>query len=87
MKTYTDPAVPAFLGPDERWRLLGAAVLKQAVIDWKDAVRKQKNPKTDNFETEQQLKSAESFLKSPLCELYSNYDGRVLLSKMKRGLL
>ena len=27
----------SFLGPEERWRVLGVAIVKQAVMDWREA--------------------------------------------------
>ena len=74
-----------FLGPEECWRVLGAAIVKQAVFDWKEAMDKLNKPITEKKEKEmnKQKRSAERFLSSPLCEFYSGLDGKILLKKLK----
>lgn len=73
------------LDPEERWRMLGAAVVKQAVFDWKEAVDRLKKPITESKEKEmiKQKRSAEHFLSSNMCEFYSGLDGKTLLRKLK----
>ena len=74
-----------YLGPVERWKMLGTAIVMQAVLDWKEADKKQKNPATDNKEMRELKSSAESFLRSDLVEFYSDCSGRALLRKLKAG--
>ena len=78
-----DPA--GFLGPEERWRVLGAAIVKQAVVDWKEAVDKLSKPITEKKEKEmsKQKRSAERFISSNMCEFYSGLNGKTLLRKLK----
>ena len=75
-----------FLGPEERWRVFGAAIVKQACFDWKEAAERLKKPETSTKEMSEQKKSAEHFLRSPLCEMYSGLDGKTLLRKIKDQL-
>lgn len=80
---------PMFLGPEERWRALGVAVVRQAVWDWKEAVVKLNNPKTIprvTREMDEQKRSAEHFISSPLCEFYSGLNGKMLLRKIKESM-
>ena len=77
------PDLVGFLGPEDRWKVLGAAIVKQAVFDWKEAVIKMKEPDGATKEMNEQKNSAEHFLSSNLCELYSNLDGKTLLRQMK----
>ena len=78
-KDTSDPS--CYLDPEERWRVFGCAIVKQAAIDWKDAVEKLK--KFDNKMLRDQKNSAEHFLSSQLCEMYSGLDGKMLLKNMK----
>ena len=78
-KDMPDPT--CYLDPEERWRAFGCAIVKQAALDWKDAVEKLK--KYDNYVLRQQKNSAEHFLSSKLCDIYSGIDGKVLLKNMK----
>ena len=82
------PDPVCYLGPDERWRALGAAVVKQAVFDWKEAVDKLKEPITGHKEIEisKQKKSAEHFISSYMCEFYCGLDGKALLRKLKEAI-
>lgn len=75
---------PTFLGPEERWKALGVAVVRQAIWDWKEAVTKLS--KKENAEMDGQKRSAEHFLSSGLCEFYSGLDGKTLLRKMKESV-
>lgn len=79
------PDPVSYLGPDERWRALGAAVVKQAVFDWKEAIDKLSKPITEKKEKEmsKQKRSAERFISSNMCEFYSGLDGKTLLRKLK----
>ena len=79
------PDPVGFLGPEERWRVLGAAVVKQAVFDWKEAVDKLSKPITAKKvkKMQAQKNSSEHFLVSQLCEFYSGLDGKTLLKKLK----
>ena len=79
------PDPVGFLGPEERWRVLGAAIVKQAVFDWKEAVDKLSKPITEKKEIEmsKQKKSAERFISSNMCEFYSGLNGKTLLRKLK----
>lgn len=83
------PDPVGFLGPEERWRVLGAAIVKQAVFDWKEAIVKLNKPNTIPRvirEMDEQKRSAEHFISSPLCEFYSGLNGKVLLRKMKESV-
>ena len=75
---------PMFLGPEERWKALGVAIVKQAVWDWKEAVARLNNPDTATREMKEQKNSAEHFLSSSMFEFYSNLDGKALLKSMKK---
>lgn len=79
------PDPVCFLGPEERWRVLGAAIVKQAVFDWKEAVNELRKPIANDKERKmnEQKNSAEHFLLSHRCELYSGLDGKMLLKKLK----
>ena len=75
-----DP-IEGFVGPEERWKYLGTAVVKQAVFDWMEAVDRLKH--YDTKAMSEQKKSAERFITSSMCELYSGLDGKALLKKLK----
>ena len=79
------PDPVGFLGPEERWRVLGAAIVKQAVFDWKEAVDKLSKPIAEKKEKEmsKQKRSAERFISSNMCEFYSGLNGKTLLRKLK----
>lgn len=79
------PDPVGFLGPEERWRVLGAAIVKQAVFDWKEAIDKLSKPITEKKEKEmsKQKRSAERFISSNMCEFYSGLNGKTLLRKLK----
>ena len=76
-----------YLGPEDRWKALGLAIVKQAVVDWREAEMKLSSPETATFEINNQKNSAEHFLRSNLVELYSGLDGKTLLRKMKAGII
>jgi len=76
-------AQPEYVGPEERWRLLGVAIVQQAVADWRDATRNLNNPKKSSMEMNKTRNSVEHFLRSPLVELYSDLDGRTILRMLK----
>jgi len=80
-----DPA--EFLGPEDRWKALGVAVVKQAILDWREATMKLAKPDTATKEMNEQKNSAEHFLRSPLVEFYSGLDGKTLLRKLKEGYI
>lgn len=79
------PDPVCYLGPEERWRVLGAAIVKQAVFDWKEAIDKLSKPITEKKEKEmsKQKRSAERFISSNMCEFYSGLNGKTLLRKLK----
>ena len=79
------PDPVCYLGPEERWRVLGAAIVKQAVFDWKEAIDKLSKPITEKKEKEmsKQKRSAEHFISSNMCEFYSGLNGKTLLRKLK----
>ena len=83
------PDPVGFLGPEERWRVLGAAIVKQAVFDWKEAVDKLSKPIAEKKEKEmsKQKRSAERFISSNMCEFYSGCDGKTLIKKMKEDCI
>ena len=58
-----------YLGPDDCWKALGICIVRQAILDWNEAVKR----------------SAEHFLSSSACEFYSGLDGPTLLRKLKAG--
>lgn len=74
-----------YVGPEERWKLLGIAIVKQAVMDWREATLKLAKPETASLEMKTQKNSAEHFLCSNLVEFYSGLDGKTLIRKMKAG--
>ena len=74
-----------YVGPQDCWKILGVAIVKQAVSDWKEATRLQRNQSTDNIKAKELLKSAESFLRSEDVEFYSGCSGRTLLRKLRAG--
>lgn len=76
-----------YLGPEERWKLLGISIVKQAIVDWKEASLKLKNVETASREMNELKNSAEHFLTSNMCEFYSGCDGKTLVRKMKAGLI
>ena len=73
----------SFLGPEERWRVLGVAIVKQAVMDWREASLRLAKPETATKNMKELKDSAEHFLSSNNCELYSGLDGKTLLRKLK----
>ena len=75
----------SYVGPEYSWKLLGAAIVKQAVIDWKEATMLLSKPDTMSAEQLKRLRSAENFLRSPQVEFYSQCDGPTLLRKLKDG--
>lgn len=79
------PDPVCYLGPEERWRVLGVAIVKQAVFDWKEAIDKLSKPITEKKEKEmsKQKRSAERFISSNMCEFYSGLNGKTLLRKLK----
>lgn len=79
------PDPVCYLGPEERWRVLGAAIVKQAVFDWKEAIDNLSKPITEKKEKEmsKQKRSAERFISSNMCEFYSGLNGKTLLRKLK----
>lgn len=72
-----------YLDQEERWRVLGLAIVKQAVADWREASRRLSM--VDTHDMNEQKNSSERFLQSRLCELYSGLDGPSLLRKLKAG--
>ena len=78
-KDVPDPT--CYLDPEERWRAFGCAIVRQAAFDWKEAVKSLQ--KYESKAMIEQKKSAERFLRSKLCEIYSDIDGKALLRKMK----
>ena len=86
MKKLVKNQVPIeYLGPDDRWKCLGIAIVKQAIIDWQEATLRLARPETASHEMLMQKRSAEAFLRSQTCEFYSGCDGLTLLRKMKEG--
>ena len=79
------PDPVCYLGPEERWRVLGTAIVKQAVFDWKEAIDKLSKPITEKKQKEmsEQKRSAERFIASNMCEFYSGLNGKTLLRKLK----
>lgn len=77
--------IVGYVGPQDCWRILAIAIVKQAVSDWKEATKRQKNQSTDNYEARELLKSAESFLRSEDVEFYTGCNGRTLLRKLRAG--
>ena len=75
-----------YIGPEERWKLLGAPIVRQSIIDWKTAANRLQNVKDDRA-TLKEKRSIESFISSPICEFYSGCDGKTLLRKMKDGVI
>lgn len=73
-----------YVGPEDCWKELGAAVVRQTATDWVRAFIALKNPDTAKKEMSTQLKSAERFLLSEDCMILSDIDGCALLQKMKR---
>lgn len=76
-----------YLGPEDRWKALGYAIVKQAILDWREASLKLANPWTASSDMNTQRNSAERFLNSQLVEFYSGLDGKTLLRKMKAGIM
>lgn len=81
------PNISGYLGPEERWKMLGISIVAQAVFDWKEAVMKLSKPETASHEMVVQKRSAEMFLRSSKCEFYSGLDGKTLLRKLKEGCI
>ena len=86
-KRIRQPAVINYLGPEDRWKALGIAVVKQAVVDWHEARTSLSKPATTTKDMAEQKRSAEHFLSSSVCELYSGCDGKTILRKLKDGSL
>ena len=80
---FMDPI--ANVGTDTRWKMLGMAIVKQAILDWKESVLALSRPETASPEWLALKRDAEEFLNSSWCEFYSNLDGKTLLRKMKEG--
>ena len=76
-----------YLGPDERWKVLGVAIVKQAVIDYKLTLERQKRTGTDTHANKELQSDAVSFLRSGMCELYSGLDGKILVKKINAGMI
>ena len=74
-----------YLGPESRWKMLGVAIVKQAVLDWKDATMKLANPETASHEMLELKRESEKWLASPWVEYYSDLDGKTLVRKLKAG--
>lgn len=80
---------PMYLGPEDRWKALGVAIVRQAVWDWKEAVVRLNKPNITprtTREMDEQKRSAEHFISSPICEFYSGLNGKTLLRKMKESV-
>ena len=81
-------AIPEeYYGPEDRWKVLAIAVVKQAVSDWKEMDKRIKSAKTDTADACRIKRSAEKFLLSDDCELFCGCDGRTILRKMKQGVI
>lgn len=75
----------SYVGPEYSWKLLGAAIVKQAVIDWKESKMLLSKPDTMTAERLKLFRESERFLRSPQVEFYSQCDGPTLLRKLKDG--
>ena len=84
-KKTADPVF--YLGPESRWKMLGVAIVKQAVFDWKNASMKLARPDTASQEMLKLKRESEKWLMSPWCEFYSDLDGKTLVRKLKAGEL
>lgn len=73
----------AYVSPEEAWRSLGVAIVRQAVVDWQETRLALSRPATMTHNVLDLHREAERFLLSPECEFYSNLDGKTLLRKMK----
>ena len=72
-----------YLGPEERWKLLGVAIVRQAISDWKETIeiiQKQGDAPRDKLE---QKNSAERFFLSNTCEFYCDIEGKTILHRLK----
>ena len=76
-----------YLNPVERWRVLALNIVRQAVVDWREATLNLANPATASHEMLTQQREAETFFRSPWFEVISDMDGRTMLRKMKEGML
>lgn len=77
----------ANIGPDTGWKLLGIAVVAQAVQDWRlvnDTIKKNGDTSAQKIKLKRE---AEKFLRSPLCDFYSNLDGKTILRKLQCGAI
>lgn len=74
-----------YVGPENGWKELGVNIVRQAIIDWREATLALSNVSTMSKKMLEQKNSAEHFLSSPLCEFYSGLDGKTLLRKLKDG--
>lgn len=81
----TDPV--DFLGPEDRWKALGIAIVRQAVVDWREATLKLAKPETADRKMNEQKNSVERFLRSQHVEFYSGLDGKTLLRKLREGYI
>lgn len=86
-KHIKQPILLNYLGPEDRWRALGVAIVKQAVVDWQESKLLLANPVTSSKAASDQKRSAEHFLSSSLCEFYSGLDGKTIMRKLKEKKL
>lgn len=82
-KKVMDPVF--YAGPETRWKMLGVAIVKQAVMDWKESTMKLAKPETASHEMLKLKRESEKWLESPWVEFYSDLDGRTLVRKLKAG--
>lgn len=84
---YKDVHPLKWLDPEERWMALGVAIVKQAVVDWKEADRIKKKTGDIPRDVLREKNSAQRFLASNTCEFYCGVEGSAILRMLKGGAL
>lgn len=74
------------LGPINSWKLLSMSIIKQAVVDWRDASICMQKPETSTKEMSWQKRETEMFFRSDWFDVLSDMDGQSMLRRMKEWL-
>ncbi len=67
---------------------LANAIVEQAVKDYRDAVKKLKEPnlkEKDRFQAEKMKKDCEQFFKGEYIKTLTDVDGKYILEKLEKG--
>lgn len=73
-----------FVGPDEAWKTLGAAIVFQAASDFEAIMLKLRHPDKVTKDDLTELHSTERWLRSGYPLFYADVDGRMILDRLKK---